>query len=304
MKRWLTRLFGAWVLWRIFGPEPDPAFTVAQSRPHSLTGRTIIVGSKELFVREAGNVDAPPLVLIHGWGDHSSVIYGDMIPLLAERFRVIAFDNRSSGKSDGVRGRYEVSDVADDIAGGLSVLGVSQAAVFGYSMGGMIAQELAHRNPLLVTHLMLSGTSCYVGSPHGAPILVAQLGSLLARAGERVSKGEVAILRTKYLQHVGAINPAHARWHWAESIGQNPDLYWQAGFAIFRFDARDWVGRLTMPNMVIITCDDQLMPPAAQYDLASRLKSPHVVELVDARHEAPMTHTERMTKEIGSFILG
>ena len=303
MKRWLKRMVAGWVLWRLFGPEPQPSFRPVQGRPHDLVGRTVIVGDKELFVREAGAVDAPPLVLIHGWGDHSSVIYGQMIPRLAEHFRVIAFDNRNSGKSDRIRGRYEIADVADDIAGGLATLGVHSASVFGYSMGGMIAQELARRHPLLVHHLILSGTASYVGSPHGAPVVAAQLGSLIARGADRISRGEVSTLRTKYLQHVGAIAPEHARWYWTESINRDPELYWQAGLAVVRFDSRDWVGRLTMPALVIITCDDQLMPPAAQYDLAAQIKNAEVVELGDARHEAPMTHAERITKEITAFCL-
>jgi len=303
MKRWFKRIVAGWVLWRVFGPEPQPSFPSVQERPHDLVGRTVIVGGKELFVREAGAPDAPPLLLIHGWGDHSSVIYGRMIPLLAENFRVIAFDNRNSGKSDRIRGRYEIADVADDIAGGLAALGVHTVSVFGYSMGGMIAQELAHRHPLLVRHLMLGGTGSYTGAPHGAPIVAAQIGSLIARGAERVSRGEVSALRTKYLQHVGAISPEHARWYWTESINRDPELYWQAGFAVFRFDAREWIGRLAMPSLVIINCDDQLMPPAAQYNLAARLKNPEVVELGDARHEAPMTHAERITKEIAAFCL-
>ncbi len=302
MKRWVKRLFGAWILWKLFGPELTPRFPTGQRHPLRLPGRTVFVGDAEFLIRETGSPDKPPLILVHGWGDHSLVLYSKMIPQLAEDFRIIAVDNRNNGKSDHLRGRFEMSAMTDELAAIITQLELGAVSVFGYSMGGMIAQDLAYRYPHLVRHLMLGGTAGFIGSPTGVPVPLVQSLYFLGRAAERVTRSEYSAARTKYLRSVGAIAPEHARWYWTQNINRDPDVYWESGWAIARFDSREWLGRLTQPTLVIITCVDQLMPPHAQYDLAGRLKTVTTLELHDGRHEAPLTHPDRFTEAIIDFV--
>ena len=79
-------------------------------------------------------------------------------PALAERFRVIAFDNRGAGRSSGPPGPYTTRQMADDAAALLDHLGIDRAHVIGQSMGGMIAQELALGDPERVDRLVLYST--------------------------------------------------------------------------------------------------------------------------------------------------
>ena len=301
MNRWVKRALAAWMVWKWFGRELTPKFTPGQRHPLRLPGRSVFVGDAEFFIREAGSPDKPPLVLVHGWGDHSLVLYSKMIPDLADHFRIIAVDNRNNGKSDHLRGRFEISTMTDDLAAIIGQLELGAVSVFGYSMGGMIAQDLAYRYPHLVRELMLGGTAGYIGSPTGIPVPVVQVAYFLGRALERFTRGEYSALRTKYLQSVGAFAPEHARWFWTQSINRDPDVYWESGWAIARFDSREWLGRLQQPALVIITCVDQLMPPRAQYDLAGRLKNVTTLELHDARHEAPLTHPDRFSRALIDF---
>ncbi len=299
--KWLRRLGLAWVLYRLLGTDRTPRYPGRQVHPLRLPGRTVFVGDREIFMREAGPEDGPPLVLIHGWGDHSVVVYGRLIPLLAERFRVTALDNRNSGKSDFTPGDFSIEDVADDVAGALSQIGVSRALVVGYSMGGLIAQALTRRHPHLVERLVLAATAAAAPGVEGLLRAGAVVGGTVARALDRISRSEVSRVRIKYLVDVGAVAPEHAAWFYAQHRGRDPDAYWAALRCINRFDSRDWVGRLEVPTLIIITCDDQLMPPSRQYDLASRLRDPEVVELVGARHEAPLTHAERIAEAVIKF---
>jgi pimeloyl-ACP methyl ester carboxylesterase len=69
-----------------------------------------------------------------------------------------------------------------------------------------------------------------------------------------------------------------------------------------RFDSRDWLGKLEAQTLVVIPLRDQLVPVSWQYELASMLKHPTVVELNGARHEVPWVHPERLVDEIEGFI--
>jgi len=100
-----------------------------------------------------------PLVLIMGLG--ASTRGWDMqIPTFSREFQVVAFDNRGSGRSDKPDSSYSIRLFADDTAGLMDALGIASAHVYGQSMGGLIAQELALSYPQRVRTLVLGSTSC------------------------------------------------------------------------------------------------------------------------------------------------
>jgi pimeloyl-ACP methyl ester carboxylesterase len=300
MLRWLRRLLGAWFLWRLFGPEVPPTFDGPQEAPMRLPGRSVFIGDQEMFLRETGDPDGPPLVLIHGWGDHSAVVWQRIIPLLDPNHRIIALDNRNSGHSELVRERFDVSRLADEVAQVMDALGVDRAVIAGYSLGGMVTQELAHRHPHMVDKLILGGTAAQP-APQNLQRWGARALFLVARALDRVSRVELSRIRYHYLTRVDALQPKHQRWMWAHQLSRDPNLYWLSGFAALSFDSTRWIARIDQPALVIITAHDQLMPVAAQYRLASLIPQAKVVEL-DARHEAPLTHYEEIASAMNLFL--
>jgi 3-oxoadipate enol-lactonase len=114
------------------------------------------VGDVRIHYTEAGAGD--PLLLIMGFGMPGEAWLG-VLPFL-QGFRAIYFDNRGTGQSDKPDGPYTVAQMADDAAGLLEHLGIARAHVYGVSMGGMIAQELALRHPHAVRSLVLGCTMC------------------------------------------------------------------------------------------------------------------------------------------------
>lgn len=299
--KWLKR--SAWLLLgtRLFGPTLAPSFPAGQEHPWRIPGRTVFVGDNEFLVREAGPVDGPPVLLIHGLAGSSLAEWFRVGRRLAERHRVVLVDNRSHGLSPQSRGRFEVEEEADEIAGILDALDVGQAVVVGYSLGGTIAQSLAYRHPARVASLVLIATF----SHHPRARRLARLaGLVIARAWERLTGWGTPDVRSLYLLGIRAVPSRHSRWLWEETHRRDPDAGAQAAFAMLRFDSTDWIGRLAMPATVVIPVRDQLVPPSWQYQLAADLGAAEVVEVPAARHELPWTHPDLITDVIARSASG
>ncbi len=293
--KWIRRLIVAVLAIRLFGPVLAPAFGPRQEHPWRIPGRTVYVGDNEFLVREAGVAEAPAVVLIHGLAGSSLAEWYRVGPLLAEDFRVIFLDNRSHGLSPQSRGRFDVAQEADELAGVLDAIDVGEAIVVGYSMGGTIAQALAQRHPSRVRRLVLVATFSH--HPRVRRYLRV-VGLMLARGWERLTGWGTPDVRSVYLLGTRAVDSRHARWLWEETHRRDPDAGAQAAFAMLRFDARDWVRALKVPTTVIIPTRDQLVPPAWQYQLAASIVGADVVEVGGARHELPWTHPELVAEII------
>jgi 3-oxoadipate enol-lactonase len=105
--------------------------------------------------------DGPPLVLILGLATDVSEL-GGLIGGLAERYRVLAFDNRGVGRTDKPDSPYSVETMADDTVGLMRAAGFQRAHVMGISLGGRIAMELTLRHPDMVARLALVSTAARV----------------------------------------------------------------------------------------------------------------------------------------------
>lgn len=105
-----------------------------------------------------GPVGAPALLLLHGYTD-SWFSFSRVLPLLPNGVRVIVPDQRGHGDSDKPDSGYEMDQFADDAVELLDALNIKRAAVAGHSMGSFVAQRLAMRAPLRVSHLILAGSA-------------------------------------------------------------------------------------------------------------------------------------------------
>jgi pimeloyl-ACP methyl ester carboxylesterase len=294
-------LLGIWLAWRLFGPDREPRYDGPQVRPIRVAGRTVFVDEREFFVREIGPENAPPLVLAHGWSFDGEMNFFQIITELSQRYRLIVPDHRNHGKSDRIRGSFEIEDLAADLAGVLTELGYDKVNLLGYSMGGMAAQVFAHRYPERVDHLILAATAAYPIDRFRIPTRVV---FWLARAFARVSTKEAAMFTYHYLIRHDLIDASAERWMWAALLNRDPTLFYESGNAAWRYDARDWVGEISVPTMVIIPVKDEVVPTRAQRDLAARLDDPTVVEIEGVGHDSVLSRPEEYIKAIDNFLDG
>jgi len=109
-----------------------------------------------------------PMVLLNGWGGSSEAWSREMIETLSRRNRVLILDNRGTGWSERPEGDYTMEMMAEDVAGLMEALGIPEAHVLGFSMGGILAQVFALEHPGRVTSLILCGTTC--GGSQSVPV--------------------------------------------------------------------------------------------------------------------------------------
>ena len=104
------------------------------------------VGALRMHVALAGDDDAPPLLLVHGWPQHWWE-WRHVIPTLAERFRVIAPDLRGFGWSEAPTGGYDKEQLASDLLALLDTLAIERVTWIGHDWGGWTGFLAALRAP-------------------------------------------------------------------------------------------------------------------------------------------------------------
>jgi 3-oxoadipate enol-lactonase len=110
-----------------------------------------------LWWAESDPADGTPLLVIQGLG-YTADMWFRVLPGLSSNRRTIRFDNRGVGRSNVPPTPWSIEEMAEDAVAVLDAAGVERADVFGVSMGGLIAQELALGSPDRVERLVLGGT--------------------------------------------------------------------------------------------------------------------------------------------------
>lgn len=194
-----------------------------------------------LHARRAGS--GPLVVLLHGVTDNGAC-WGRTAEALAERFDVVALDQRAHGRSEAPANGYHLSDLAGDVADVVEALGRGPAIVIGHSMGGAVGIQLALSRPERVARLITLD-----------PALVRDFGDDDVRyawfqwARDLQARSLPEVLATQRAEH--PTWPDHELITWAESKHQvNPRLWAPGGLELGR-DFRQALMQITVPITII-----------------------------------------------------
>lgn len=266
----------------------------------SESGGNATVGDIRIYYEILG--EGKPLLLIMGLGGHI-LDWGWILPKkLAEGRQAIAFDNRGSGRSDQPAGPYTTAQMANDTIGLLDTLGVERADVFGVSMGGMIAQEIAVRHPERVDRLILGAASA------GGDAQVLALPEVQA-----------------YLEPRLDLTLHEALWWSApagfpeEFIDAHPDVVerkiqanmaypsqlfaYQAQLAAYRaFDIVDRMSEICAPTLVLTGDSDILVPPENGRILAESIQGAELHVIEGAGHLFWISHPNETFSALVEFL--
>lgn len=121
--------------------------------------RTADVDGSSIFYRGAGTAGAPKLLLLHGFPS-ASHMFRDLIPLLADRFHIVAPDLPGFGKSD-MPDRYSFDRIADVIDRFTEVVGFDRYAVYVFDYGAPTGFRLAVKHPDRITAIISQNGNAY-----------------------------------------------------------------------------------------------------------------------------------------------
>ncbi len=142
-------------------PFANPA--VASSQAAAVNYRYADVGGHKIFYREAGNSAAPTILLLHGFPT-SSYMYRNLIPLLADRYHVVAPDLPGFGLSDApdrAQYSYTFEHLAATIDDFTQVIGLKRYAIQVFDYGAPVGLRLALAHPDRITAIISQNGNAY-----------------------------------------------------------------------------------------------------------------------------------------------
>jgi 3-oxoadipate enol-lactonase len=256
-------------------------------------------GGVRLAWEEAG--EGPPVLLIHGLG-YDRRGWGPLATILAERFRVVVFDNRGVGESDAPPGPYSIPQMAADAAAILDYAQVERVHLVGTSLGGMIAQELALRRPERISALVLSSTT--PGGAAAFPIPPPSAALYAAFADEPSHENLRSVVENALSRQAVATKPALVEEIFRYRLAHPPRLEsWLAQAAAGSgFSALAELPTLEVPTLVIHGADDNVVDPRNSTLLAQAIPGAELVLMPDTGHLGFWERPFDFAAAVGGFL--
>ncbi len=278
----------------------------------------------QIEVDDQGPRDGPVVLLIMGLGMQLIAWPQALVDLLIARgFRVVRFDNRDIGLSQGfdpaglpnmalaslrytlhlpVKSPYTLADMARDALGVLDALGIAQAHVCGASMGGMIAQHLAAEAPQRVASLTLMMTT---GGARSLPQPAWSVRRTLMSRPMGSGPGAAADWILNVLRVIGspaypmgaeamrqrAIESVQRAWHPAGSARQLLAI-------VADGDRTPLLSRISAPTRIVHGIADPLVPVACAHQLANHIPGAQTDLIPGMGHDLPEALLEHFAQGI------
>jgi pimeloyl-ACP methyl ester carboxylesterase len=215
-------------------------------------------GAVELYYESTGS--GPAVLLISGQAMTLDA-WWRTVPELSRSFRVVTFDNRDVGRSSRWPLPYVVAHMAEDAIAVLNAAGIERAHVYGISLGGMVAQELALHYPERVQALVLGATTA--GGPD-AILPRPQPLTFFVRVGAMgPEEAEWAAVPYNYGLHTRREHGERIAEDIARRVAHQTDTlaYLHQVAAAAAHNTAGRLGSIRVPTLVVHGEEDAVMPP-------------------------------------------
>jgi pimeloyl-ACP methyl ester carboxylesterase len=255
--------------------------------------------------RRFGNPGTIPLLFLGYYNSNMDGWDPDVTNGLAADYEVILFDNAGVGASGG-KTPHVVADMTKDCVAFCRALGLKQIHVVGFSLGGMIAQQLALEHPQLVGRLLLLGTG-----PRGGEDMT------FTELSPEEQADPVAFLMAAFFSPSEASRAAGREYiKRLESRTNDRDLPVSRDSAVGQLDAiREWgtipaTGRyaglksITRPTLIVHGNKDIVVKPINGFILAEHLPNAQLIMYPDANHAAYSQYSGNFLENASLFLGG
>lgn len=243
-----------------------------------------------------------PLVLINGFSESMDSWDPEMTDALAEKYRVLLFDNRGAGRTETPEeGDFSCEMFADDTAALMESLGIKNANVFGFSMGGVIAQALSLKHPEKVNKLVLGGTFCggketVMAAPEVTKILLDTSGGI-----EGIFSRSLTLL---FPEGYAETNPEFTenlkkRFMTAPISSHNARRQLIASMKLSTYSR---LPEIKNPALIVTGTEDILIPPQNSRILAERIPGAKLIEYPGAGHYFMAPSRDEFLTDIMEFL--
>lgn len=267
--------------------------------------QSINVEGTEFFYRKLGeNNTGTPLIFLN----HLSATMDDCDPGiingLASKHQVICFDNRGIGSTGGVTPKT-VAEMATDAIAFIKALGYQKVDLFGFSLGGFIAQEITLREPQLVNKVILAGTG-----PAGGEAISKMTPVVI----KDVIKGTFTFRNEKfYLFFKGNTNGHISAKIYLKRLKErteNRGKKLKMKHLTHQLDAiKAWglqtpqdLSVINHPVLIVNGEDDKMVPISNSYELKKRIQNSEIIVYKDAGHGSIFQNHEDFVKKALEFL--
>jgi len=282
-------------------PKPQ----LGLSTPYTQTPTTTVdVGGARFAYRQLGTDTGVPVIFLH----HLAAVLDNWDPRvvdgIAARHRVITFDNRGVGASQGST-PDSVAAMARDAVAFIRALGFDQVDLVGLSMGGFVAQVIAQEEPQLVRKMVLAATG-----PAGGE----GIDNVTSVTIRDTIKGALTFKDPKqYLFFTTTANGQSAARKFVKRLKERTDnrdnpislISFRAQLKVIHAWGRQEPSDLTgiqQPVLVVNGDADRMVPSSNSVDLARRLPNAQLILYRDAGHGGIFQYHQEFVQEVLKFL--
>jgi len=268
--------------------------------------RTVDVGGTQFAYRDLGTGSDVPVVFLH----HFTAVLDDWDPRvidgIAAHHRVIAFDNRGVGATGGLV-PHTVEDMGRDAIAFIRAVGLEKVDLFGFSLGGGVAQMVALQAPDLVRRMILAGTGPRGGEGIDEILKIALVANLKAALTLKDSRNYLFFPRTPAGKRAAKDYFARLK---ERKTGGDKRISLQARLAqvkAIRAAGRsdpDDLSRITQPVFVANGDCDLMVASSHSADMARRLPNARLTIYPDSGHGGVFQHHEEFVPAALAFLNG
>lgn len=257
-------------------------------------------GVIEIHYEESGPAGGGEAVVLVGGLTSTVETWGLQVPALADRYRVVTFDNRGSGRTrvqddDGVR---SPARLAGDVLALLDGLALERVHLVGASMGGMIVQEVALAHPERLRSLVIACSA--FGGPHSVRASDAVMQKMLRGSGGESTETLDVVAQPAFFEARRARLDFYleSKRHWPHA----PEEITRRAAGIAGFDTWERLPGLSVPTLVLCGADDVLVPPENSRRLAARIPGAELVVIEDTAHIFFIEEPEATNRALLAFL--